>query len=310
MTIPFLRTPESRFTELDIDLWPAQYVDIEGLRMAYSDEGSGEAGTMLLLHGEPTWGILYHRMFDVFVNAGWRLIIPDLIGFGRSDKPVNRSDHTYANHVRWVTTFLESSGVLNPSNDLSPDHGFCAFFQDWGGLIGLRVVAENPDLFDKLILANTVLPDGYSPISEGFMNWQNTSQTMPVMDPGRLIARNCERVQISDAMQDAYRAPFPDESYMAGARELPMMVPVSDQNPAIPANRSAWDVLENWTKPVLTTWNVDDRVLGEYNEMFINRIPGASGQPHKTYSPGGHFIQEDCGELVAADVVSWLRGLK
>ena len=310
MTIPFLRTPESRFTELDIDLWPAQYVDIEGLRMAYSDEGSGEAGTMLLLHGEPTWGILYHRMFDIFVNAGWRLIIPDLIGFGRSDKPVNRSDHTYANHVRWVTTFLESSGVLNPSNDLSPDHGFCAFFQDWGGLIGLRVVAENPDLFDKLILANTVLPDGYSPISEGFMNWQNTSQTMPVMDPGRLIARNCERVQISDAMQDAYRAPFPDESYMAGARELPMMVPVSDQNPAIPANRSAWDVLENWTKPVLTTWNVDDRVLGEYNEMFINRIPGASGQPHKTYSPGGHFIQEDCGELVAADVVSWLRGLK
>ena len=310
MTIPFLRTPESRFTELDIDLWPAQYVDIEGLRMAYSDEGSGEAGTMLLLHGEPTWGILYHRMFDIFVNAGWRLIIPDLIGFGRSDKPVNRSDHTYANHVRWVTTFLESSGVLNPSNDLSPDHGFCAFFQDWGGLIGLRVVAENPDLFDKLILANTVLPDGYSPISEGFMNWQNTSQTMPVMDPGRLIARNCERVQISDAMQDAYRAPFPDESYMAGARELPMMVPVSDQNPAIPANRSAWDVLENWTKPVLTTWNVDDRVLGEYNEVFISRIPGASGQPHKTYSPGGHFIQEDCGELVAADVVSWLRGLK
>jgi len=310
MTIPFLRTPESRFTELDIDLWPAQYVDIEGLRMAYSDEGSGEAGTMLLLHGEPTWGILYHRMFDIFVNAGWRLIIPDLIGFGRSDKPVNRSDHTYANHVRWVTTFLESSGVLNASDDLSPDHGFCAFFQDWGGLIGLRVVAENPDLFDKLILANTVLPDGYSPISEGFMNWQNTSQTMPVMDPGRLIARNCERVQISDAMQDAYRAPFPDESYMAGARELPMMVPVSDQNPAIPANRSAWDVLENWTKPVLTTWNVDDRVLGEYNEVFINRIPGASGQPHKTYSPGGHFIQEDCGELVAADVVSWLRGLK
>ena len=179
MTIPFLRTPENRFTELDMDLWPVKYTDIEGLRMAYSDEGSGQAGTMLLLHGEPTWGILYHRMFDIFVNAGWRLIIPDLIGFGRSDKPVNRSDHTYANHVRWVTTFLKSSGVLAVSEDISPDHGFCAFFQDWGGLIGLRVVAENPDLFDKLILANTVLPDGYSPMSEGFMNWQNASQAMP-----------------------------------------------------------------------------------------------------------------------------------
>jgi haloalkane dehalogenase len=310
MAIPFLRTPESRFTELGIDLWPVHYVDIEGLRMAYSDEGSGQAGTMLLLHGEPTWGILYHRMFDIFVNAGWRLIIPDLIGFGRSDKPVNRSDHTYANHVRWVATFLKTSGVLAISEDLSPDHGFCAFFQDWGGLIGLRVVAENPDLFDKLILANTVLPDGYSPMSEGFMNWQNASQTMPEMDPGRLIARNCERVQLSDAMQDANRAPFPDETYMAGARELPMMVPVSDQNPAIPANRAAWEVFENWTRPVLTTWNVDDRVLGEYNDVFIKRIPGANGQPHKTYSPGGHFIQEDCGELVASDVVSWLKGLK
>ena len=310
MTIPFLRTPESRFTELEMDLWPVQYVDIEGLRMAYSDEGSGEAGTMLLLHGEPTWGILYHRMFDIFVNAGWRLIIPDLIGFGRSDKPVNRSDHTYANHVRWVATFLESSGVLGVPEHLSPDHGFCAFFQDWGGLIGLRVVAENPDLFDKLILANTVLPDGHSPIGEGFMNWQNASQGMRIMDPARIVAGSCQRVEVSDALKEAYRAPFPDESYMAGARELPMMVPVSDRDPAISANRLAWNVLENWNKPVLTAWNVDDQVLGEYNDVFIKRIPGAIDQPHKTYSPGGHFIQEDCGELVAADVVSWLRGLK
>lgn len=306
MTIPFLRTPESRFTELDIDLWPVQYIDVEGLRMAYSDEGSGIAGTMLLLHGEPTWGFLYHRMFEPLVAAGWRLIIPDLLGFGRSDKPVNRSDHTYENHVRWVGTFLKESEVLT-NDQPEAKHGFCAFFQDWGGLIGLRVVADHPNWFDKLILANTVLPDGTKPMSDGFMHWQSRSQVME-MDPGALLSRANQKIQLSEAEQDAYRAPFPDESYMAGARELPMMVPTTADDIAIPANRAAWKVLEAWEKPVLTTWNPGDRVLGEYQPDFVDRIPGAKGQPHSTYS-GDHFIQEDSGEEVARDMVRWLESL-
>ena len=308
MTIPFIRTPDSRFDELDVELWPVNYIEIDGLRMAYSDEGSGTAGTMLLLHGEPTWGFLFHRMYTPLISAGWRLIIPDLIGFGRSDKPVNRSDHTYANHVRWVGEFLSKSNVVS-SQQPDAKHGFCAFYQDWGGLIGLRVVAEHPEWFDKLVLGNTVLPDCTKPMSDGFMHWQNRSQTMNPMDPGRLVAGNCQKAVLTEAEQDAYRAPFPDESYMAGARELPMMVPTSADNVAIPANQEAWRVLERWQKPVLTAWNTDDFVLGQYQSEFISRIPGAKDQPHRTYS-GGHFIQEDSGEELVTDMIQWFEELR
>ena len=180
------------------------------------------------------------------------------------------------------------------------------FGQDWGGLIGLRVAAEHPDRFDRLVLANTFLPDG-APAGEGFLQWQQASQAMPFLDAGTLLQRATLARQLSDAEVEAYRAPFPDEVHMAGARQFPLLVPTGPDDPAVPANRAAWEVLERWERPVLTLWAPDDIVLGRAQDSLVRRIPGAAGQPHQTFSPAGHFIQDDVGEQLAAAIVAWLK---
>lgn len=315
--LSFVRTPEECFAGLvDFDYEP-RYVEVAGLRMAYvADDGRpdhdpagpdhGNAGpsvggsTILLLHGEPTWSYLYRRMIPVLVAAGHRVIAPDLIGFGRSDKPTERSVYSYAGHVAWLRSFLDA---LEPELELAggPLH---MFGQDWGGLIGLRLAAQDPDRFDRLILANTTLPEGQSP-GAGFEFWLQFSQEIDFLDCGRLVA-NTAATDLSEAVQDAYRAPFPSEVHMAGARQFPVLVPISLDDPAVEANRAAWEVLEQWTKPVLTLWAPGDPVLGNMQSLFTERIPGAQGQPHALFEPAGHFIQEDQGPAVAAAMASWL----
>ena len=221
--IDFLRTPEERFAAIDDYPYEPRYAMVEGLRMAYVMAGpdalnDSGAATILLLHGEPTWGYLYRKMIPVLAGAGHRVMVPDLIGFGRSDKPVERSAYTYAGHVEWMRSFLEATAAERGSGPLN------LFGQDWGGLIGLRLAAEHPELFDRLILANTALPVGDSP-GAGFDFWRQFSQEVPFLDCGRLVD-NATATALSEAAVDAYRAPFPEELHMAGARQFPMLVPV------------------------------------------------------------------------------------
>ena len=300
--VAYVRTPEERFDVASDYPYEPRYLDVDGLRMAYvvvepGDVGD-ETGTVLLLHGEPTWGYLYRKMIPPLVAGGYRVVVPDLIGFGRSDKPVERSAYTYAGHVEWMREFLAATAAERSSGPLH------LFGQDWGGLIGLRVAAESPDLIDRLILANTGLPEGQSP-GAGFEFWLQFSQDVEFLDCGRLVD-NATATELSDAAQEAYRAPFPEERYMAGARHFPMLVPISPDDPAVPANRDAWRVLERWTKPVLTLWAPDDPVLGGGQAAFTERIPGAAGQPHAEFRPASHFIQEDQGPALAEAIVAWL----
>ena len=297
MAVPHVRTPDDRFNDLPDFPYEPRYREVDGLRMASIEEGNGAAGTMLLLHGEPTWSFLYRRMIPPLVDAGWRIVAPDLIGFGRSDKPTDRNAHTYAGHVAWLTEFV--SGIDRP------DTGLCVFVQDWGGLLGLRVVAENPTWFDRVIIGNTALPEG-QPMGDGFMNWQQLSQDLDPFDSGQLVSFTTQSREHSEAELVGYRAPFPDESYMAGARQFPLLVPTAPDDPAVPANQAAWAVWEQWTKPVLTLWTPGDQVLGHLQSTFVDRIPGAAGQPHQTFEPGGHFLQDDRGEDVVAAMLTWL----
>jgi haloalkane dehalogenase len=296
--IEFLRTPEERFDVVEGFDYPPRYAEIEGLRMAYLDEGTGASGhTLLLPHGEPSWGYLYRFMIPPFVAAGHRVIVPDLIGFGRSDKPVERSTYTYDAHVRWMKSFLDGLALENVT----------VFSQDWGGLITLRIAGEEPDRFARIAAGNTGLPVGES-LGEGFDFWLQLSQTADFLDCGALIASTMGHRQLSDAEQDAYRAPFPDERYMAGAREFPTLVPITPAHASVAENRAAWKTLERWEKPFVTFWGLADRVLGDLGQTFIDRIPGAKNQPHRVFENGGHFIQDDYGTEIATAINAWLEG--
>jgi len=291
MPADVLRTPEERFADLPGLPWPPRHVEVDGLRMAYLDEGPPDAPVVLCLHGEPSWSYLYRSMVPPLLEAGLRVVAPDLIGFGRSDKPTDPDAYTYAAHVGWLHGFVDGVGLS----------GMTLFVQDWGGLLGLRLAAERPDDVDRLVLANTVLPTGRSP-GEGFDNWRSLSQSVEDLDTGWILQAASHR-ELTDAEVDAYRAPFPDESYKVGARRFPLLVPVTPDDPAVPANRRAWEVLERWTKPTLTLWAPNDPVLGHLQDEFVSRIPGAAGLPHRTFAEASHFLQEDVGpELAAATI--------
>jgi haloalkane dehalogenase len=297
VSIDAVRTPEERFAGLVDFPYEPRFADVDGLRMAYVEAGSGDRGTFLLLHGEPTWGYLYRRMIPPLVDGGFRVVVPDLIGFGRSDKPTDRAAYTYDGHVGWLTSFVEALE--------RPSAGFSVFVQDWGGLLGLRMIAEHPEWFDRVVVGNTALPTG-EPMGDGFMMWRRASQDMEFMDCGRLLGNAVLSRELSEGEMDAYRAPFPDESYMAGARQFPLLVPIAPDDAGVSANRAAWQVWEQWTKPVLTLWTPGDIVLGHLQSTFVDRIPGAAGQPHATFEPGGHFLQDDRGEDVAAAILAWM----
>jgi haloalkane dehalogenase len=257
--------------------------------MAFVDEGPRDAAPVLLLHGEPTWSYLYRHMIPVLLEAGHRVVAPDLIGFGRSDKPADRADHSFAAHVEWMTTFVVEA------LDLTDITLFC---QDWGGLIGLRVVGEQPDRFARLVIGNSGLPTGDQEMPEAFMRWQHFSQTVESFPVSPMIQGATNR-ELTPAELAAYDAPFPSEAFKEGPRIMPSLVPTSPDNPASAANRKAWEVLMAFERPVLTTFSDNDPITGGGDRVFQKLVPGTKGQDHTTVS-GGHFLQEDAGPELAA----------
>jgi haloalkane dehalogenase len=295
-----LRTPDERFQKLPGYGFEPHYAEIpdgEGgaLRVHYIDDGPRDAAPILLMHGEPSWCFLYRKMIPILVAAGHRAVAPDLVGFGRSDKPDKRTDYTYQRHVDWMTSFIEAIDL----------HDATLVGQDWGGLIGLRLAAENPDRFARIVAANTFLPTGDRPAGEAFLRWQQFSQNTPSFDAGWIVNSGCT-TDLSDEIKAAYNAPFPDDSYKEGARQFPLLVPTSPDDPAGPANRKAWEVLNKWEKPFLCAFGDSDPVTKGGDRAFIAAVPGTKGQPHTTIAGGGHFIQEDRGEELAKVIVDWL----
>jgi haloalkane dehalogenase len=297
----FVRTPDECFEGLPGYPFAPHYLDVDDgeggkLRMHCVDEGAGNV--VLMLHGEPSWSFLYRKMVPVIVDAGLRAVAPDLIGFGKSDKPTERSDYTYARHVAWVWAFIEKSGLRD----------ITLVCQDWGSLIGLRVAAEHPDRFARIVVANGGMPTGDQQMPEAFFAWQKFSQETPVFPTGMIVARTCTSSPPEDVIR-GYDAPFPDESYKAGARQFPLLVPSSPDDPAAPANRAAWEVLMKWEKPVLTAFSDKDPITRGGETIIQKLIPGAKDQPHTTIKDAGHFLQEDKGEELARVVVEFVRGV-
>jgi haloalkane dehalogenase len=219
------------------------------------------------------------------------------VGFGRSDKPVKRTDYTYARHVEWMRA------ALFDALDLREVTLVC---QDWGGLLGLRLVGEHPDRFARVVAANTFLPTGDTPPGEAFLGWQKFSQETPVFPVGRIVNGGCT-TDLSDDIIAAYDAPFPDDTYKAGARQFPLLVPTAPDDPAAPANRQAWETLRAWRKPFLTAFSDQDAITRGGDRAFQSSVPGCAGQPHTTIEGGGHFLQEDRGEQLAQVVADWIR---
>lgn len=289
------RTPDSAFADLPDYPFAPHHAEVgDGLRMHYVDEGDRSAAPVLMLHGEPTWSYLYRHMIPVCAEAGHRVIAPDLIGFGKSDKPDAKGDYTYQRHVDWMTDFI--TGL-----DLRDITLFC---QDWGSLIGLRVAAEREDRFARIVVGNGALPDGSAGFAlsqkAAFLTWRTFATYTPVLPISRIVATGTLR-KLTAGERRAYDAPYTAPGSKAGARAFPGLVPVSEKDPAIPANRAAWDVLRRWEKPLLTVFSDRDPILGKGYGVFRERVPGAQGMPHTT-THGGHFLQEDAGPDLARQI--------
>lgn len=295
-----LRTPDDRFADLPDFPFEPHYVEIDDLdggrlRVHFLDEGPADAAPVLLLHGEPSWSFLYRTMVPVLVAAGHRVVVPDLVGFGRSDKPTEQSDYTYARHVDWMAQ------VVFDHLDLQ---GATFFGQDWGGLVGLRLVTREPDRFARVVVGNTGLPTGDRTPTEAFLAWQKFSQESPQFPIGRIVAGGCA-VPPSDAVVAAYDAPFPDDAYKAGARIFPSLVPTSPDDPAAADNRAAWEVLRAWTKPFLLAFSDQDPITKGGERAFLG-IPGVQGHEPVTIEGGGHFLQEDKGPELAGVIADFV----
>lgn len=291
-----LRTPESRFDNLPGYPFDPHYVEIDGLRMHYVDEGVNDRETVLMLHGEPDWSYLYRKMIPIVAAAGYRVVVPDLIGFGKSDKLPKVSDYSYQRHVDWMRAFLNTLDL----------HHITLVAQDWGGLIGLRLAAEEGDRFQRIAIGNTFLPTGDAPANEAFLQWQAYSQAVPEFPVGKIIARTCVS-RLSPEVIAAYDAPFPDESYKAAARAFPILVPTRPDDPAAQPNRDAWAILKQWNKPFITHFSDSDPIMRGGETYFQRLVPGAQGQAHTLIERAGHFLQEDKGEEWAEHIVRFIR---
>ncbi len=332
-----VRTPDDRFADLPGYPFAPRYAEVPdgagaSLRMHYVDEGPADGELVLCLHGQPSWSYLYRKMIPLLTAQGYRVVAPDFVGFGRSDKPVDRADYTYANHVAWLKALLDTL-------DLQQITLVC---QDWGGLIGLRTAAEVPERFARVVTANTGLPDaqgiegdavaqvsaamqahydelpvhpsapemGMAMQSDasgmGFLHWVKFCSESAGFRPEDVVLFSCGG-QLDAAETAAYAAPFPDESFLAGARQFPSLVPIRPDNPAIAANRAAWAVLEQWQKPFLTAFSDSDPVTAGAHVRFQESVPGAAGQPHVTIEGAGHFLQEQAPEPLTSAVLAFMR---
>jgi haloalkane dehalogenase len=298
--VKILRTPDSRFENIPDFPFAPHYCEIRdgdgtALRLHYLDEGPREADPVLLMHGEPSWSFLYRKIIPGLVARGHRAVAPDLIGFGRSDKPRELTDYTYERHVQWMSAWLKSL-------DLNRITLFC---QDWGGLIGLRLVAAFPERFARVVVANTSMPVGAGS-SAGFDQWLKFSQSVPELPVGQILNMGSSR-ELSEAEQSAYLAPYPDESFKAGARCFPTLVPITPEHGSVAENKAAWRVLEAFDKPFITAFSDGDPVTRGGEKQFQDRVPGAKGRPHVTIEGAGHFLQEDKPDEIVALLDSVIR---
>jgi haloalkane dehalogenase len=299
-----LRTPDERFVDLPDYPFEPHWVEVPAgddpsstLRLHHLDEGPADGPVVLLLHGEPTWSFLYRHMIPVLVSRGLRCIAPDLVGFGKSDKPAHREDVTYARMVGWLRA------ALFDRLDLS---GLTLVGQDWGALTGLRLVAEHPDRFDRVVLSNGGLPTGDQNVGDAFRAWREFSQTAEEFPIGGIINGGCT-TDLTPEVVAGYDAPFPDESYKEAARQMPSLVPIDPENPAAVANRAAWEVLQRWEKPFLLAFTDSDPITKGGDRPFLKLVPGTAGQPHTTIEGAGHFVQEDAGPQLATIVADFVE---
>ena len=313
----YKRTPDERFENLTDYQFEPHYLTVDDtdgseLRIHYVDEGARDGQVVLLLHGQPAWSYLYRHMIPLLVEAGFRVIAPDLVGFGRSDKPTGTDDYTYARHVTWMTDWLTQLDL----------NSITVFLQDWGSLIGLRLVAAFPDRFAGVVLANGGLPTGMipqeytQPLKEayktlpvvkaeelgerfrdtsgipGFLYWRKFCAESPDLEIGHLMS-TASGASMPHDVKAAYSAPFPDQSYMAGARQFPSLVPVFHDEPEVEENTAAWDVLRAFNKPLMCAFSDNDPVTAGGDKVFLERVPGCQGIAHRTISPAGHFLQQE-----------------
>lgn len=296
-----LRTPDERFANLPGFPFAPHYVEVpdgEGgaLRVHHLDEGPRDAKVVLLMHGNPSWSYLYRKMIPPIVAAGYRCVAPDLVGLGRSDKPSRLEDYTVARHVEWMRA------ALFDRLDLRDVNLVC---QDWGGVIGLRLVAEHPERFASVVAANTGVPTGQTPISEDLRKWPEMARQMKVFPVGQMVSMGCTG-GLTEAEIAAYDAPFPDESYKAAAKSFPALIPITPDNPAVPDMLRAWESLDRFDKPLLCAFSDMDPFNKGGNKALEKRVPGAQGQAHTTITGGGHFLQEDRGAELAEVVIAFL----
>jgi haloalkane dehalogenase len=293
-----LRTPADRFIDLPGFGYTPRFVNVgDDLRMAYVEDGPADGEPVLLLHGEPTWSFLYRTIMPILAAAGLRAIAPDLVGFGRSDKPSDPADHTYARHVAWVHAFAFQSLDLT---------GVTLVGQDWGGLIGLRLVAEHPRRFARVVAANTGLPTGAQQMPDVWLRFREAVRTAPMLDIPRLVSAGC-RTRLAPEVLAAYDAPFPDESFKAGPRAMPDLVPTSLDDPASTANIAAWQRLSELDIPFLVAFSDGDPITGPMAPVLRAAMPGAANVTHPTITGAGHFLQEDAGKQLADAIVSFVQ---
>ena len=278
-----IRTPEARFKNLPNYQFDPHYIDVEGLRMHYVDEGPSNADPILMLHGEPSWSYLYRFMIPICAAAGHRVIAPDLIGFGKSDKPTNVKDYSYQSHMDWLLSFIEQLDLKN----------ITLVCQDWGSLLGLRLAAENEHRFKAIVLGNGSLPTGAEKIPSAFKIWKTFALNSPWFPIARIVEFGSFKSFSKDERR-AYDAPFPNSKYKAGTRAFPALVPTTTDNPATKANQAAWKILKKWEKPFVTAFSNGDPINKGGDKYIHARIPGTKGMNHVTLK-GGHFLQEDSG---------------
>jgi haloalkane dehalogenase len=296
-----LRTPEACFADLPDFPYTPHYLELDGLpgsgglRVAYIDEGPRDAAPVLLMHGEPTWSYLYRKMIPGLVAAGHRVIAPDLIGFGRSDKPSQKSDYSYANHVAWMAAWMERMDLQNAT----------LFCQDWGSLIGLRLVTHSPQRFARVVLANGGLPTGTAPVPRAFKVWRVFARFSPWFPIGRIVNSGCAE-KLSAHEIAAYDAPFPSSSYTKAARLFPSFVPASPNDPERAANEQAWEILKQWHKPFLTLFSSRDPITRGGDKIFLKLVPGTANQAHAVTRGAGHFLQEDKGPELAQKISEFI----
>ena len=292
-----LRTPAHCFDNLPGFPYAPRYTDVGGLRIAHIDEGPRAAPLVLLMHGEPTWSFLYRKMIPVLVAAGYRVVAPDLVGFGRSDKPARKADYSYQNQVQWMSAWAEANELKNMT----------LFCQDWGSLIGLRMAAEMPERFERIALANGGLPTGTSKNPAAFRLWRAFARYSPWFPIGRIVRFGCA-LGLEARELAAYDAPFPSRKYRVGARMLPSLVPSTPDDPERHNNERAWAVFRQWEKPFLTLFSSRDPVTRGGAKIWQEQVPGARGQAHAVTRGAGHFLQEDKGAEVAQALLAFMRG--